>query len=123
MNRAMKRQAERENLRIQKEPLITIKRSEMMKIINKEIKIASEIVQNDAMRNAVRDLTSAFVLSLHYLGWSRNMVDRLLKSCNKAFDKINKGEYTIDDIKHTCEHYDLDFEMIYGKEDCYRGGV
>ena len=117
MNRAMKRQSEREKLKVQKEPTITIRRSEMMKIISDETKKAAEIVQKEAMEKAVRDLTSAYVLTHYFLGWSKEMIHRFLEVCSNTMQSVDKGKFTIDDIKHTCEHYDLDFEVIYGRDE------
>ena len=118
MNRTAKRQLEREQSRNVREPLITIRRSAMMEIINKEIEKASIEVQHSAIRTAIKALTSAFVLTLHDKdGWGKKRIERLLDNVNELLLYIQIGEVTIDDIKQVCEdEIRLDRKYLNGME-------
>jgi polysaccharide pyruvyl transferase WcaK-like protein len=95
-------------------PTFAITKHRLNKVIKHEISQDIEQVKKEAFKQAVHDVTAAFVISLHDgFDFDKHKLTRLLDKVNNQFECILRGDVTIDDIKCWCKDGGLDLEVVF----------
>lgn len=107
MNRQQRRKLERQK------SLPTVPSDRLETIINNKIEKDLEAIKQEALKQAVHDLTAAFIITLKdEYGFGKKRMVTLLTRVNRQFECINDGEVTIEDIKEVCRESGLDYEAV-----------